>query len=106
MYAFDAKYSPMGIVTIRIVKNSSVFRADTKEPSFLWSTCLLDNLHKTKTANPLLESGGNVNCRLLMWQCPLAKIYVVVKDYETLKEKSFMCMFGIKRDSVFQAERQ
>lgn len=35
MYAFDAKYSPMGSVTIKIVKNSSVFRADTKEPSFL-----------------------------------------------------------------------
>lgn len=34
MYAFDAKYSPMGSVTIRIVKNNSVFRAETKELSF------------------------------------------------------------------------
>lgn len=32
---FDAKYSPMGRVIIKIVKNSSVFRTDTREPSFL-----------------------------------------------------------------------
>lgn len=35
MYAFDAKYSPMGKVTMRIVKKSNVFRADTMELSFL-----------------------------------------------------------------------
>lgn len=34
-YAFVAKYRPMGSVTMRTVKNSSVFRADTREPSFL-----------------------------------------------------------------------
>lgn len=35
MYAFDAKYSPMGTVTMRMVKNSRVLRAETRELSFL-----------------------------------------------------------------------
>lgn len=35
MYAFDAKYSPMGSVTMRMVKNNKVLRAETKELSFL-----------------------------------------------------------------------
>lgn len=35
MYALDVKYSPMGRVTIRMVKNSSVLRAETRELSFL-----------------------------------------------------------------------
>lgn len=34
-YDFDVKYSPIGKVIIRIVKNRRVFSADTKEPSFL-----------------------------------------------------------------------
>lgn len=32
---FDAKYSPMGRVIIRRVKNKSVLSTDTREPSFL-----------------------------------------------------------------------
>lgn len=37
IYALDVKYSPMGRVTIRMVKNSSVLRAETRELSFLKS---------------------------------------------------------------------
>ena len=37
-YALEAKYNPMGRVTMRKVKNSSVFRADTREFSFLQRT--------------------------------------------------------------------
>jgi len=32
---FDVKYSPMGRVIIRIVKNNSVLSTETREPSFL-----------------------------------------------------------------------
>ena len=38
MYAFEAKYNPMGKVTMRKVKNSRVFKAETNELSFLQRT--------------------------------------------------------------------
>lgn len=38
IYAFDAKYNPIGTVTINTVKNSNVLRADTMDPSLLNKT--------------------------------------------------------------------
>ena len=69
----------MGRVTIMMVKNSSVFRADTRELSFLQRRA---SAWVRKHGSEILQEPRD--CDILMRGCPMAVFNVIFQECATL----------------------